>query len=155
MAAAYQASLSFTVSQNSLKLMSIGSMMPSNYLSLCCLLLLLPLGNSKSQMGWSAKIHSNPLQSSISCSLKHLRSAYHASVLSAFEYLDFPHMENRRRQWHPTPVLLPGKSHGWRSLVGWCIYKCVCLCVHVYAHLRKRLSQFTFYQQCKNVPFTW
>ena len=22
-----------------------------------------------------------------------------------------------RRQWHPTPVLLPGKSHGWRSLV--------------------------------------
>ena len=24
---------------------------------------------------------------------------------------------NRRRQWHPTPVLLPGKSHGWRSLV--------------------------------------
>ena len=24
----------------------------------------------------------------------------------------------RRRQWHPTSVLLPGKSHGWRSLVG-------------------------------------
>ena len=24
----------------------------------------------------------------------------------------------RRRQWHPTPVLLPGKSHGSRSLVG-------------------------------------
>ena len=24
----------------------------------------------------------------------------------------------RRRQWHPTPILLPGKSHGWRSLVG-------------------------------------
>ena len=24
----------------------------------------------------------------------------------------------RRRQWHPTPVLSPGKSHGWRSLVG-------------------------------------
>ena len=22
-----------------------------------------------------------------------------------------------RRQWHPTPVLLPGKSHGWRNLV--------------------------------------
>ena len=30
-----------------------------------------------------------------------------------FNYLLF-----RRRQWHPTPVLLPGKSHGWRSLVG-------------------------------------
>ena len=25
---------------------------------------------------------------------------------------------HQRRQWHPTPVLLPGKSHGWRSLVG-------------------------------------
>ena len=24
----------------------------------------------------------------------------------------------RRRQWQPTPLLLPGKSHGWRSLVG-------------------------------------
>ena len=23
-----------------------------------------------------------------------------------------------RTQWHPTPVLLPGKSHGQRSLVG-------------------------------------
>ena len=23
-----------------------------------------------------------------------------------------------RRQWHPTRVLLPGISHGWRSLVG-------------------------------------
>ena len=22
------------------------------------------------------------------------------------------------RQWHPTPVFLPGKSHGWRSLMG-------------------------------------
>ena len=28
--------------------------------------------------------------------------------------MDFPW----RRQWHPTPVLLPGKSHGWRSLEG-------------------------------------
>ena len=37
----------------------------------------------------------------------------------------------RRRQWHPTPVLLPGKSHGWRSLVG-CSPKS-----------RTRLSDFT------------
>ena len=32
----------------------------------------------------------------------------------------------RRRRWHPTPVLLPGKSHGRRSLVGcspWGRYK--------------------------------
>ena len=26
--------------------------------------------------------------------------------------------KSRRRQWQPTPVLLLGKSHGWRSLVG-------------------------------------
>ena len=25
---------------------------------------------------------------------------------------------NRRRRWHPTPVLLPGRSHGRRILVG-------------------------------------
>ena len=24
-----------------------------------------------------------------------------------------------RRKWQPTPVLLPGKSHGWRILVGY------------------------------------
>ena len=27
-------------------------------------------------------------------------------------------VQRQRRQWHPTPVLLPGKSHGRRSLVG-------------------------------------
>ena len=25
---------------------------------------------------------------------------------------------SQRRQWHPTPILLPGKFHGWRSLAG-------------------------------------
>ena len=24
-----------------------------------------------------------------------------------------------RRAWQPSPVLLPGKSHGWRRLVGY------------------------------------
>ena len=37
--------------------------------------------------------------------------------------LAFKCLKNRlgfkwRSQWHPTPVLLPGKSHGWRSLEG-------------------------------------
>ena len=40
-----------------------------------------------------------------------------------------------RRQWHPTPVLLPGKSHGPRSLVG---------CSPLVAKSRTRLSDFTF-----------
>ena len=41
-----------------------------------------------------------------------------------------------KRQWHPTPVLLPGKSHGWRSLVDYT--------VHGVAKSRTRLSNFTF-----------
>ena len=41
----------------------------------------------------------------------------------------------RRRQWHPTPGLLPGKSHGRRSLVG---------AVHGVSKSRTRLSDFTF-----------
>ena len=40
--AAHQASLSFSISQSLLKLISIESMMPSNHLILCCPLLLLP-----------------------------------------------------------------------------------------------------------------
>ena len=41
-AAVHQASLSFTNSRSLFKLMSIESVMPSNHLSLCCPLLLLP-----------------------------------------------------------------------------------------------------------------
>ena len=41
----------------------------------------------------------------------------------------------RRRQWHPTPVLLPGKSHGRRA--GWAV-------VHGVTKSRTRLSDFTF-----------
>ena len=32
--------------------------------------------------------------------------------------IDNIYIKIQRRQWHPTPVLLPGKSHGRRSLVG-------------------------------------
>ena len=41
----------------------------------------------------------------------------------------------QRRQWHPTPVLLPGKSHGQRSLVG---------CSPWGHQSRTRLSNFAF-----------
>ena len=38
-------------------------------------------------------------------------------------YLEYPFFTKTcsmflRRHWRPTPVLLPGKSHGWRSLAG-------------------------------------
>ena len=29
-----------------------------------------------------------------------------------------------RRKWQSSPVLLPGKSHGWRSLVGYSTWGC-------------------------------
>ena len=38
--------------------------------------------------------------------------------LPLFGLLMVPWNCHWRRRWHPTPVLLPGKSHGWRSLVG-------------------------------------
>ena len=43
--------------------------------------------------------------------------------LFPWPFIHFLHLETtnykfRRRRWHPTPVLLPRKSHGWRSLVG-------------------------------------
>ena len=40
---------------------------------------------------------------------------FHQSALGG---LSFSSTVHRRRQSHPTPVLLPGKSHGRRSLVG-------------------------------------
>ena len=40
--------------------------------------------------------------------------------MSILTSLDLPshHVKLQRRRWHSTPLLLPGKSHGWRSLVG-------------------------------------
>ena len=34
-----------------------------------------------------------------------------------------------RRKWHPTPVLLPGKSHGQRSMVGYQLKSRICVCL--------------------------
>ena len=44
-------------------------------------------------------------------------------LLDLYSYIPFPSKllvepKLQRRKWHPTPVLLPGKFHGWRSLVG-------------------------------------
>ena len=42
---------------------------------------------------------------------------HHTESFTLFPFKGF-YAEPRRRQWYPTPVLLPGKSHGRRSLVG-------------------------------------
>ena len=44
------------------------------------------------------------------------------SVVNRYQYL--PQLGGflqkiRRRKWQPTPVFLPGESHGWRSLMGY------------------------------------
>ena len=67
-----------------------------------------------------------PIQGSNPCLLRLLHCRWilycwatmeaHVCIYAYF----YPHSidEKRRRRGHPTPVLLPGKSHGWRSLVG-------------------------------------
>ena len=59
---------------------------------------------------------------------KGINSFLWKKFLSYLQVCGFAYDFNRlsfswRRQWHPTPVFLPGKSHGQRSLVGcslWC-----------------------------------
>ena len=43
-------------------------------------------------------------------------STWTTSLIIHLYYMDLG--EVQRRQWHPTPVFLPGESHGRRSLVG-------------------------------------
>jgi len=55
------------------------------------------------------------------CEWLHNNKKGWATNLSVIHYGSFCHCVQwmlRRRQWQLTPVLLPGKSHGWRSLVG-------------------------------------
>ena len=40
-----------------------------------------------------------------------------AKECSDYTQLHSSHMLAWRRQWHPTPVLLAGKFHGWRNLL--------------------------------------
>jgi len=40
------------------------------------------------------------------------------SMKFKIDQLGLSSLRNRRSQWHPTPVVLPGKSHGCRILVG-------------------------------------
>ena len=43
------------------------------------------------------------------------QGSWHRDSTTTFHY---HHQSHWRRKWHPTPLLLPGKSHGQRSLVG-------------------------------------
>ena len=141
--AAHQASLAITNSQSLPILTSIELVMPSNHLILCPLLLLPSIFPSIRVFSnesiiciswpkdWSFSFSISPsseqsglisfridwsdllaVQGTLKSRLQHHSSK--ASILwhSAFFIVQLS------RQWHPSPVLLPGKSHGQRSLVG-------------------------------------
>ena len=63
----------------------------------------------------------HPLFMSLSCWRDWAHCPYwmfHFLGLSNCLFFSVTRDSSRRRQWHPTPVLLPGKSHGRRSLIG-------------------------------------
>ena len=64
----------------------------------------------------------------------YLPSYGHTIIQLTFQLYGTLRVCRQRRQWHPIPVLLPGKSHGWRRLVG---------CSPWVAKSRTQLSDFT------------
>ena len=100
----HQASLSITNSRSLPKLMSIKLVMTSNHLTLSRPLLLLP------SIFPSIRVFSN-------------ESALHMRWPKYWSF-SFSISPSQRKQWHPTPVFLPGKSHGWRSLEGYSPWGC-------------------------------
>ena len=138
---ACQASLPITNSWSLLKLMSIELVLSSKHLILCRTLLFLSsifprirVISSESVLCircpkyWSFRfsISSSSEYSglisfrmdwldllAVKGTLKSLLQ-HHSSKASILQCSAF----FQRRQWQPTPVFLPGKSHGWRSLVG-------------------------------------
>ena len=64
-------------------------------------------------LGWKTLIRNN----------FHLLSQVRFTYAHTISFVQVPELAfalacYRRRQWHPTPELLPGESNGWRSLVG-------------------------------------
>ena len=147
--------VTFPVFVELVKLMSIGSVMPSSHLILWCPLLLpsifpsIRVFPSESVLHirwpkyWCFSFNISPSNEHLGLisfrmdwldvlvvqgTLKSLLQ-YHSSKASilrcsawsswrVMSQITLPCMVWKRRQWQPTPVLLPGKSHGWRNLVG-------------------------------------
>ena len=54
----------------------------------------------------------------------HVVKSLPAIILGTWvRYLDWE--DAWRRKWQPTPVILPGKSHRWRSLVSYSPWGCI------------------------------
>ena len=61
-------------------------------------------------------IPNGPMVVQINCITKFINNALHIQNQNANQ--GEITTNGGRREWHPTPVLLPGKSHGQRSLGG-------------------------------------
>ena len=123
--AACQASLSLTISRRLLKFMSIELVMASNHFILCHPLLFLlsifpSIGVFSNELAvrirwpkyWSFIISPS--------------SEYSELISFSIDWFDllaiqgtFSSLLPLKRKWQPTPVCLPGESHGQRSLVGY------------------------------------
>ena len=96
----------------------------------------------ESRLGWVSKLQSNHktklwlilkikwcLTSLVAQRVKHLPAMQKTRVFDPW-VRKIPW----RRKWQPTPVLLPGKSHRWRSLVGYSPWDCKELDVTEWLH---------------------
>ena len=116
--AAHQASLSFTISQSLPKLMSIESVMPSNHLVLHRPLLLPPLIFPRIRVFSSESVFCIRWPKYWSfCFSINPSNEYSGLISFRIDWFDlWVGKIPWRRKWQPTPVFLPGKSHGQRNL---------------------------------------
>ena len=73
----------------------------------------MPKKNTITWMKWTISLKDTIYENSYLGETDNLKSLY---LLRKYD--------QPRRQWHPTPVLLPRKSHGRRSLVGGRLWGC-------------------------------
>ena len=79
--------------------------------------------NSRRSWVHQVSLKMNPVM--INCSSCFFKShVWVRWVGEELEYLSRDYILKGRMQWHPTPVLLPGKSHAQRSLVDWNPWGC-------------------------------
>ena len=72
--------------------------------------------------------------------LPNVKAVIYCFFPSTFKVFKVPLQKTWRRQWRPTLILLPGKSHGWRSLVGCSPWGCKELDTNEQLHFHFSLS---------------
>ena len=75
--------------------------------------------NGRQDRWWNFCMHSESgAMRAFSTFQRTWRGQYSGRIIITFIIKEVYMNLARRRQWHPTSVLLPGKSRGWRNLVG-------------------------------------